>query len=55
MNEVDKILRATEHRPLNPNTVNHKKFLKNQIKKIEELNRRFPNIDFRKELNYFTE
>lgn len=51
--EVNQIIQAKNHRPLNPNTNNHKKFLQNQIAKIKELSFKYSYIDFSKELKYF--
>ena len=51
--EVEKIILAKNHRPLNPNTLNHKKFIENQIKSIQEIELKYPFIDFADELNHF--
>ena len=51
--EVDKIIQAKKHRPLNSGTNSHKKFLKNQIEIIKKISEKFPFIDFKKEKKYF--
>lgn len=53
LKEVDKILKAKSHRPLNPESDAHQQFLIKYVHKIEELKRGFPTIDFGEELNYF--
>jgi len=44
--EVEKIILAKNHRPLNANILSHKKFLKNQIKEIKEIELKYPFIKF---------
>ncbi len=47
--EIERIIAAVNHKPFNPNTVEHKKFVVNaleQIKKIQTIN---PNLDFTNE------
>lgn len=51
--EINKILQARNHRPLKPETENHKKFIKSQIKFIEKTLEAYPFIDLDKELNFF--
>ena len=46
MNQVCEIQRALKHRPFNPNSESHQKFLKNLNQKIFELKKNLPNIDF---------
>jgi len=46
MNQVCEIQRALKHRPFNPNSESHQKFLKNLNQKIFELKKSLPNIDF---------
>jgi len=53
MNKVEKIVRAKEHRPLNPHTEKHQLFLKNQLKKIESLLLQYPFLDFVEELAWY--
>ncbi|MGM0406524.1 MAG: GSCFA domain-containing protein, partial [Bacteroidota bacterium] len=51
--EINKILQAKNHRPLNPETENHRKFLKNQIQLIEKTSQSYPFIDLTEELKFF--
>ena len=53
MQKIEKIVKAKNHRALNPKTDKHQQFLKNQIENIEKLNSKFPVIDFKTELDYF--
>jgi hypothetical protein len=46
MNQVCEIQRSLKHRPFNPNSESHQKFLKNLNQKIFELKKNLPNIDF---------
>ncbi|MFO7827961.1 MAG: GSCFA domain protein, partial [Bacteroidales bacterium] len=51
--EINKILQAKNHRPLKPETENHRKFLKNQIQLIEKTSQSYPFIDLTEELKFF--
>jgi hypothetical protein len=51
--EVNQIVQAKNHRPLNPTAENHQKFVKNQISKIQELSKRYSFINFENEQKYF--
>jgi GSCFA family len=51
--EVKQIIQAKNHRPLNPDTKSHKKFLQDQIAKIKELSEKYDNLNFKSELDYF--
>ena len=53
--EVEKIIRAKNHKPLHPQTNNYKKFRENHIRKINELVKKYPFLDFNKEAEYFSE
>jgi hypothetical protein len=46
MTEVDTIQKALAHRPFNPNTENHQKFLSNLNQKIIKLQEHFPYFQF---------
>ncbi|WP_329805762.1 GSCFA domain-containing protein [Flavobacterium facile] len=46
MNQVCEIQRALKHRPFNPNSESHKKFLENLNQKINTLVNKHPNIQF---------
>ncbi len=51
--EVEKILMAKNHRPLNQDTLSHKKFIENQIRLIEDLEKKYPLLDFSKDKSFF--
>ena len=53
MDDVSRVLLAKNHRPLNPDTENHKKFLKKQIEIIKKFSAEKSFIDFEEELKYF--
>jgi len=46
MEEIDGIQKALLHRPFNPDSEGHQKFLKNLQNKIDALQQQFPNITF---------
>lgn len=46
MNEVCDIQKALKHRPFNPNSESHKKFLKNLNQKINLIQEKLPHIQF---------
>jgi len=46
MKEVEKIVRASRHRPLHPEREAHRQFVKLQLKKMEELERQYEFLDF---------
>ena len=46
MNQVCEIQRALKHKPFNPNTENHKKFLEKLDEKIARIQKQFPQIKF---------
>ncbi len=47
--QVMQIIRASEHRPVNPNSEQHRKFTASQLKAIETI----PEVDFTHEREYF--
>ena len=51
--EIEKIIQAKNHRPLNSGTLNHKNFLKNQIELINKIYTKYPFLDFNEEKKYF--
>ena len=51
--DIEKIILAKNHRPLNPGTREHKKFCQTRIDYIQDLQAKYPFIDFIKELNFF--
>lgn len=53
MEEVKKVGLAFRHKPFQPNTEAHKKFLLNSLQKTRQLQTRLPQLDFTAELQYF--
>lgn len=51
--QVEKIIRAKNHRPLNKDTSAHNKFIKSQIQLIKDLNKKYSFLDLKDELDYF--
>lgn len=49
MKEVEKILMAVSHKPFNPNTTEHKKFLEKTLQQCLQLEKKYPFLDFQKE------
>ena len=50
--EIEKINLAVNHKPINPQGVQHRKFLYDTLKKIEQLAIELPNNTFNKEIEY---
>jgi len=51
--EVLKVRKAMEHRPVNPQTVEFRKFVKSSLVQIGQLSQRLPYLDFKLEKEYF--
>lgn len=49
MKRVDKIVSAASHRPFNPDTINHQRFITNTLSEVAKLQNQYPNIVFDKE------
>lgn len=54
LGEVKKIMAARRHRPLQPATQAHRRFLQEHWQKVAELARQYPFLDFSEELEYFS-
>ena len=54
MEEVRKIVIASRHKPFQPSTQAHRRFLQEQWQKTTDLARRYPFLDLREELAYFS-
>ncbi len=50
---IEKILNAKNHRPRNPNSEAHQRFLQQQLKYIEGLENEYPLLDFEEEKGFF--
>ena len=53
MEKVDAIIKAKNHRPFHPKSLEYQNFLKKQIEKTEHFLDKYPHIDLRPELDYF--
>ncbi|MBN2520763.1 MAG: GSCFA domain-containing protein, partial [Bacteroidales bacterium] len=51
--EIMNIINALNHKPFNTNTNEFKKFIENNLKIINSIKEKHPEIDFQKEINYF--
>lgn len=51
--EIKKIIVAKNHKPFNPYSQQHKKFLSTYFEKIKTLQLQYPWLDFTKEIEYF--
>jgi hypothetical protein len=51
---VKKIVTARRHRPFQPATQAHRRFLQDHWQKTADLARQHPFLDFREELAYFS-
>lgn len=52
--EIEKIIQAKNHRPINPDANSYKKFIENQIKSIEELEKNYPYLNFSEDKTFFS-
>ena len=53
MRKLEKIVKATEHKPFNHNSDRFKEFARNSLSRIEQLQKQFPFLDFSEEIHYF--
>jgi len=53
MDKVEEIVKARNHRPFRPNSLEYQDFLKKQIEKTEQFIDKHPHIDLHPELDYF--
>lgn len=51
--EIQNVVTAAEHRPLNPDSSSHRRFLRSMLKKAEALQKKYPGLDLSKEIEYF--
>lgn len=54
MEEIDSILKAAHHRPFDPASKAHQKFLANNIQKIDRLKNQYPCLNLETERYYFS-
>ena len=50
--EVQKIIQAENHRPIKPDTENHKKFIENLTKQKQLFTKKYSFVKFEQELNF---
>lgn len=55
LEEIKKIVIAKKHKPFNPQSSLHKKFLQQQMKKAKRIAQMYPYLDLTEEINYFSE
>jgi hypothetical protein len=53
MKMINEINAAASHKPFNPASAAHKKFLQNNLDKVKKINGQYPYIDFSAEEQYF--
>lgn len=51
---IEGVVSASEHRPINPESETHLKFLETMYLRTQKLQKQFPHIDFSSELKYFS-
>lgn len=49
MNEIEKVIAATSHRPFNPGTTEHQNFISNTLNQIQGIKKVNPSLDFSEE------
>lgn len=54
MEDIKKISNGYKHKPFQPQTQSHQSFLKNTFQKVKMLQEKLPQLDFSKELTYFS-
>ncbi|MBV9962941.1 MAG: GSCFA domain-containing protein [Parafilimonas sp.] len=55
LEEIKKIVIAKRHKPFNPDSTLHKKFLQQQAEKTKQILNKHPYLNLHEELNYFSE
>lgn len=53
MKEIAVVVAAKNHKPFNPLSQQHKKFLQLNFEKVKKLQKQFPYLNFKEEENYF--
>ena len=51
--EFEKISQAVAHKPFNPQSHSYQKFKENSLQQIAQLQKKYPHIDFQKEIHIF--
>lgn len=47
--QIEKIQKATQHRPFHPQSAEHQQFISNQLEKIQTLQQQYPFLNFKEE------
>lgn len=55
VNQVEKIQQACSHRPFHPQTASHQAFVRQQMRKIADLQTQHPELDFNQEQQHFAQ
>lgn len=55
MEEIKKIIIARKHKPFQPETQAHRDFLKTHLGKAKQFQEKYPLLDFKEEIAYFSE
>ena len=53
MKEINEINAAVNHKPFNPSSTSHKKFMQINFEKVVSLSQKYPHLDLSNELNFF--
>ena len=53
MEEIRDLVKAFKHKPFQPGTLAHRKFMESYLFKARQLQQKYPSIDFGKEMLYF--
>lgn len=53
MEKIAKLKTAMNHRPLDPGSAAHKRFMQQQFQLVNQLHEQLPALDFSEEINYF--
>ena len=53
MKEIAMIVAAKNHKPFNPTSEQHKKFVQINLEKVKKLQQQFPHINLKEEESYF--
>ncbi len=53
MKEINEINAAVNHKPFNPTSISHKKFLQTNFEKVVALSQKYPYLNFSNELQFF--
>ncbi len=51
--QVHKVVQATEHKPFNPESDAHQAFLRKQVQKVDNLERKYPGLSLDDERGFF--